>query len=65
MVLCGKSPQKYPDNAGLFYGSILDTKLFLLCINYLPDDILCNSANKADDATPNSKGNRASDLWLQ
>ena len=65
MFLCGKSSQEYPNNADVFYGSNLDPKLFPLCINYLPDDVICNSAIKADDATPNSKCNRVSDLWLQ
>ena len=40
VVLDGKSSQKYPVNAGVPEGFILDSTLFLLYINYLPDNIL-------------------------
>ena len=39
--------------------------LFLLYINKLPDDIFCNIAIYADDATLYSKCDQASDLWQQ
>ena len=65
MVLDGKFSQDYPVNAGVPQGSILGRKLFLLCINDLPDDIICNIAIYADDTTLYSKCDQASDLWQQ
>ena len=64
VVLDGKSSQEYPVNAGVPQGSILCPTLFLLYINDLPDDVICNIAIYADDATLYSKCNQASDLWL-
>ena len=63
VVLDGKSSQEYPVNAGVHQGSILDPTLFLLYINDLPDDVICNSAIYADDTTLYSKCNQAYDLW--
>ena len=51
VVLDGKSSQEYPVNAGVPQGSILGLKLFLLYINDLPDDVICNIAIYADDTT--------------
>ena len=65
VVLDGKSSQEYPVNAGGSQGSILDPTLFLLYINYLPDDVICNIAICADDTTLYSKCDQASDLWQQ
>ena len=65
VVLDGKSSQKYPVNAGVPQGSILGRTLFLLYINDLPDDVICNIAIYADDNTLYSKCAQAFDLWQQ
>ena len=65
MVLDGKSSHEYPVNAGVPQESILGSTLFLLYINYLPDDVICNIAIYADDTTLYSKCDQASDLWQQ
>ena len=54
-----------PVNAGVSQGSILGFALFLLYINYLPDDVICNIAIYADETTLHSKCDQASDLWQQ
>ena len=62
MVLDGKSSQGYPVNAGVPQGSILGHILFLLYINDLSDDVICEIAIYADDATLYSKCDQVSDL---
>ena len=62
VVLDGKSSQEYPVNAGVPQRSILGPTLFLLYINDLPDDVICNIAIYADDSTLYSKCNQASEL---
>ena len=63
VALDGKSSQEYPVNAGLPQGSILGLTLFLLYINVLPIDVVCDIAIYADDnATLYSKCDQPSDL---
>ena len=63
MVLDGSSSQECPVNAGVSQCSVLGPKLFLLYINDLPDDVICDIAIFADNTTPYSKCDQASDLW--
>ena len=65
VVLDGKSSQEYPVNVGVPQSTILGPTLFLLCINDLPDDVICDIAIYADDTTLYSKCNQASGLWQQ
>ena len=65
VVLDGKSSQEYPVNVAVPQGSILGPTLFLLYINDLPDDIICDIAIFADDTTLYSKCDQASDMWQQ
>ena len=65
VVLNGKSLQEYPVNTGVPQGSILGPTLFLLYINDLADDVICNIAIYADDTTLYSKCDQASDLCQQ
>ena len=51
VVVVGKSSQEYPVIAGVPQGSILAPTLFLLYINKLSDDVICDIAIYADDTT--------------
>ena len=51
VVVVGKSSQEYPVIAGVPQGSILAPTLFLLYINNLSDDFICDIAIYADGTT--------------
>ena len=65
MVLGGNSSQEYLVNAGVLQSSILGSTPFLLYINNLPDDVICDIAICADDTSLYPKCDQASDLWQQ
>ena len=51
MILDAKSSQEYPVNARVPQESILHPTLFILYINDLPVDVICNIAIYADATT--------------
>ena len=55
VVVDGKSSQEYPGNAAIRQGSILGPTRFLLYINDLPDNVICDTDIYADDTTLYSK----------
>ena len=61
MVLNGTSSHEYPVNAGILQGSILGPTLFLVYINDLSDDVICDIAIYADDTALYSNCDLASD----
>ena len=65
VVLYGESSQEHPVNTGVCQSSILGPTLFLLYINDLSDDVICDIAIYADNTTLYSKSDQASDLWQQ
>ena len=65
MVLNGKSSEEYLVNAGVPQSSIVGSPLFLLYINDLTDDVICDIGIYVDDTTLYSKCDQASDLWQQ
>ena len=65
MVLDGKSSQEYLVNAGVPQSSILGPKVFLLYINDLPDDVICDIPIYANDTTLYSQCDHTSYLWQQ
>ena len=65
MVQDVKSSQEDPGNAGVTQGSVFGSALFLLYINDLPDDVICNFAIYADDTALYSKCFQGSCLWQQ
>ena len=65
VVLDGKSPQENPVNVEVPQGSILGPTLFLLYLNGLSDEVICNIAIFADDTTLYWKCDQLSDQWQQ
>ena len=55
--------RKYPVNAGAPQGSIFVLMLYILNINDLPDDVICNIAICVDDTNLYSKCDSTSGLW--
>ena len=65
VFLDGKASLEYLVKAGVPQVSILGLTLFLLYINDLPDDVMCDIAIYADDTTLYSEWDQASDLCQQ
>ena len=61
----GNFSQEYLVDAGVSQGSIICPTFFLLYINDLSDDVICNIAIFAGDITLNTKWDQTSDLWQQ
>ena len=61
----GQSSQEYPVNAVVPQDSILSPTPFLLYINDLPDDVICDIATCSDDTNLYSYCYWASHRWQQ
>ena len=61
VTLDGKFSQEYPFNVGNYQGSLLDLILFVLYINDILDDFICNAAIYEDFNTLYSKCEQASE----
>ena len=62
VVLDGRYSQEYPASAGVPQRSILVPTLFLLYINDIPDNVICNITIYVDGSTLYSKCDQAFDL---
>ena len=60
---CGKCSQVHSVNIGVPQDSIFGPTLFLLYVNNLPDDVICNIAIYTDNTTLYSNCDEASNLW--
>ena len=60
-----KSSQKYPVNVAVSQGSTLGPTLFLLYINDLSDNFVCDITIYADDTAPYSKCDQSAHMWQQ
>ena len=58
-------PESLPYFLGVHKSFILGLTIFLLYINDLPDDVICNIVSYADDTTVFCKCDQASALWQQ
>ena len=63
MFLDEKSSQEFQVKAGIPQGFNIGLSLFVLYINDLPDDVICNITIWTDDTTLYSKLYQAYDLW--
>ena len=63
--MSGSGWQVFTRISGVPQSSILGPTLFLLYINDLPDELICDIAICADDATLYSKCDQASGMWQQ
>ena len=60
-----KSSQKYPVNVAVSQGSTLGPTLFLLYINDLSDNFVCDITIYADDTAPYCKCDQSAHMWQQ
>ena len=65
VVLDGRFSKEFPVNDEASHGYILGPKLFLLYLNDLLNDVICNIAIYVDDTTLHSQRGQSSELWQQ